>query len=509
MGKIIPLPTSVAFSDDAVDVHGGLQAAITAATEAFRRLLYQAVARQITGPGDLFAFEQDLHAAVPRECLDPVTAAVIEVAHDDDAVLDKAQGVLDTLQHVRLQKHGQLVKISLRGGSQAQIRTPYFLERDPGRRGPKRRQGQRGRAAGRGWYPVLAALGIHGRMTPAYGSEVARLVTTFSEDEAREELSRQGVKLSKSAIRRVVRIIGDRALAHRRRQLEQTSGPLKDSPVEGKRIGIFLDGGRIRVRLKKRGRKRKNGGKSFSSDWKEPKAFVIFEFDKQGRKVRRGFVRYDATMGDADAVFKLLAGALRDINAQEAKAWVIGGDGAQWIWNRAGKLAKELGFSIKKVFEVVDLWHAVGYIWEFANLKKRWSQKSRQSWVRLQKRRLKAGEIESIVAAMRELCTGPMGHDLKVIADRFQKNRDRMRYAEFRRKNLPCGSGAMESAIRRIINLRLKGPGIFWHLEAAERLLHLRSQRLCGQWDEYMLQILEPMPLWYPKPASKKLSKAA
>lgn len=40
---------------------------------------------------------------------------------------------------------------------------------------------------------------------------------------------------------------------------------------------------------------------------------------------------------------------------------------------------------------------------------------------------------------------------------------------------LPVGSGAIESSIRRVINLRLKGNGIFWKEENAESMLQLRS----------------------------------
>jgi len=52
-----------------------------------------------------------------------------------------------------------------------------------------------------------------------------------------------------------------------------------------------------------------------------------------------------------------------------------------------------------------------------------------------------------------------------------------------RRYNLPAGSGAVASAIRRVINLRLKGAGIFWTAEMAEVMLFLRSQFLRGRWN--------------------------
>lgn len=44
----------------------------------------------------------------------------------------------------------------------------------------------------------------------------------------------------------------------------------------------------------------------------------------------------------------------------------------------------------------------------------------------------------------------------------------------------PLGSGAIESAMRRVVNLRLKGGGIFWHESNANALLLLRSYYKAG-----------------------------
>ena len=65
----------------------------------------------------------------------------------------------------------------------------------------------------------------------------------------------------------------------------------------------------------------------------------------------------------------------------------------------------------------------------------------------------------------------------------FWDNYRRMQYPAFRHLNLPTGSGCVESAIRRVINLRLKSPGIFWKRRTAEVMLFLRSTMLCGHWD--------------------------
>src|SRR5271155_2291204 len=52
-----------------------------------------------------------------------------------------------------------------------------------------------------------------------------------------------------------------------------------------------------------------------------------------------------------------------------------------------------------------------------------------------------------------------------------------------RRPGVPMGSGAIESAIRRVINLRLKGNSVFWEEENAEGMLQIRGLALSGRWD--------------------------
>ncbi|MDM8560209.1 hypothetical protein [Candidatus Parabeggiatoa sp. HSG14] len=50
-----------------------------------------------------------------------------------------------------------------------------------------------------------------------------------------------------------------------------------------------------------------------------------------------------------------------------------------------------------------------------------------------------------------------------------------MEYQTLKALKLPLGSGAIENAIHRVINSRLKVPCIFWHRENADKMLMLRS----------------------------------
>jgi hypothetical protein len=68
----------------------------------------------------------------------------------------------------------------------------------------------------------------------------------------------------------------------------------------------------------------------------------------------------------------------------------------------------------------------------------------------------------------------------------LQKRLPMLQYATFARRKLALGSGAVESGIRRVINLRIKSPSIFWDADTAEAMIHMRSQLLSDRWDEMM-----------------------
>lgn len=502
MDQIIAFPAAVITPKDRLGV------AVEAAVAAFRGLLEELAGTWVTTPGSLLGLEQALEARLGPECLTPFVGGLIREAVESDIVAVRANALLDQLPGWRLQKSSQEVTLHLLCGGAVTVTVAYFLDRSP-RAGPRRRRGQRGKA-GQGLYPVLEALGIHGRMTPGLAAEAARVaVTGASFDAVREELRRRGLTLDKKTIRRAVRLVSKRALDHRDDSVGKPAPTGVVSPLAGKRLAILVDGGRLRVRLRKQGRRRKNGGKSFHADWWEPKVFVIYELDERGRRKARGFVRYDATLEDADDTFQILASQLRALGADQAALWLVGGDGAKWIWARVGKLIAEVGFDPAKVIELLDFWHAVGYLSEFAEACPGWKEEEQRTWVLQQKSRLRAGRVDLVMEDMRGHCYGRNVATRSTIVERFETNRHRMRYDHYRHEGLPCGSGAVESAVRRVVNLRLKNAGTFWDPAMAEGVLHLRAQFLSGIWDAYMRRILEPEEFWRRHPAREADRQAA
>ena len=135
--------------------------------------------------------------------------------------------------------------------------------------------------------------------------------------------------------------------------------------------------------------------------------------------------------------------------------------------------------------ELVDFYHAVEHLGKIAALQRRWTAAERQAWIGRQRRRLLKGGAEEVRAAIDAVCGSRPGKALKREREYFKRNggRGRMDYARIAALKLPIGSGAIESAIRRVVNLRLKGPSISWHKTSAEAVLLLRSYYKAGRWN--------------------------
>jgi hypothetical protein len=53
---------------------------------------------------------------------------------------------------------------------------------------------------------------------------------------------------------------------------------------------------------------------------------------------------------------------------------------------------------------------------------------------------------------------------------------------------MPIGSGAIESAVRRVINLRVKSNSTYWLRENAETMIRLRAWLKAGRAEELFRQ---------------------
>lgn len=427
-----------------------------------------------------------------------VVAGALSYLHQDGSWVDAAvaESRIVFPRPTRLRGRREALVCFL-GGAVLRIETVYVAEDLRGRRGPRRGVGRRGKSGG-GFYPLFEALGIAQRATPALRSEVARqVVRGASNAEAREALAERGIELNEKTVRALALAVGARALDQRQARLDAArEGRVFSDEFVGKRIVVSVDGGRVRLREGgRRGRRNKNGHRRYDTPWREPKLIVVYVIDNRGKKVREIRPLYDATLGDADGTFEILIAELLLRGAAVAKEIILTGDGAPWIWNRADALAKALGLDPKKIVKVADFYHAVEHLTAIADLCASWSPARRKQWVGRMRTHLKAGRVDIVIQAARDL--GKAGRNaakIRTEVNYFVERKDRMRYRAYRRRGIPLGSGAVESAIRRVINLRLKGPSIFWRGENAERMLHMRCYLKAGRWTELMHRVLHRSP---------------
>jgi hypothetical protein len=426
-----------------------------------------------------------------------VVAGLLSYMHRDDGwVADVCTAARARIARPTRSRGWRRTPVHFLGGVCLWIDTPYVMDDLRGRPGPTRGSGRRG-PSGSGCYPVLEALGIAHRATPALRSEVARqTVRGCSFEAARQALAERGIELDKKSVHDIAFDVGARALEQRQARLEAArEGQVFHDEFAGKRVVVSVDGGRMRLREGGlRGRRGKRKHRRYRTPWREPKVLAIYVIDKKGRKVADLPMLYDGTLGDADATFEILTAELRLRGAAKAKEIVLVGDGALWIWNRAENLARALGLDPARIVQVADFYHAVEHLTAIAELCAGWTERKRKRWVRDMRRKLKAGKVNEVVKAAAAMCRGRNAKRIRTEVEYFEARKDRMRYAAFRRRGIPLGSGAVESAVRRVVNLRLKGPSMFWRGKNAERMLHMRAYFKAGRWDELMRRVLHASP---------------
>jgi hypothetical protein len=343
-----------------------------------------------------------------------------------------------------------------------------------------RRTGQR-RAGKRdaGVYAGLVVLGIYDRCTPALAAEVSLLAAMLgSLEEAQDVLAHRGVALDT----KTVRTIAYRYAARARLEQPGNNAAFEDS-VAGRRVVISSDGGRRRLREIKRGPKTTKGRQRYTGAGREPKVLLVDVVDAEGKREASFAPFIDATLKGPDAGFALLRSYVQRLEITQADQVLFIADGAPWIWKRVPLLVQALGLAVEQVHELLDFYHAVHHLGQVVALRKDWSAKARARWRTQQRRFLLQGQVKQVIAAVQALCRGRHSKAIRTQRNYFIKNQSRMAYAQLIAMQLPIGRGAIESTVRRVVNLRLKGPRIFWCRASAEAILLLRSYYKAGRWN--------------------------
>ena len=372
-----------------------------------------------------------------------------------------------------------------------------------------RRQRERDEAVS-GLHIEQAEFGIAKKVSPGLETVVSRQSALCPSFElARDELQRRGLRLDLKAVRRVAQQCGEKLLKMRVRL--RTSWSIADDQTVFVSLFLLWDGYSERLskfcatsvdlhrdafagQFVRRGKRSGSplheipGPKrTFDGEWREPKLMTIFIHNEKGRIEKTTQMTMDGTFAGPDAMAELVAMHLHRLGAAKALSLTFVSDGAVWIWDRIEQIVARAGIPKEvTIHQVLDTCHAVHHV-SLALATLDVTVEQRMPLYRDLRSRLRNGEWAYVVKELQMFADDdPSNTDLVTELSYLRRHGEagRLDYADFRQSGLPLGSGAIESSIRRVINLRLKGNGIFWLEHHAEEMMQLRALVISDRWDE-------------------------
>jgi hypothetical protein len=452
--------------------------------------------------GSVLKAQEDLIRGLGLELVGHCIAILLHQLSDDPGVNQAAQEQTQTWRGFGSQSQGKKrVNVTTVGNVSVSLKATYVLTRPPrpGKSSGKkaRKRGQRGSSQGQGFYPVLRYLALEEGVTPQVWSMVAlfgMMSTSFAV--AHSQLLAWGISLSVQRIERLTyrfAQLGVGLTEDWMQQLQDGTLPVGET-LRGQRVVLQVDGGRTRIRYDKRGKPRKNGRRGYRGEWQEPKLFTLFAVDETGKRINSWAipVTNDGTFGEVESFVELLKMYLVKLGVVHAQQVLVVGDGAPWIWKRLPALLKSLGVAPDNVLELIDFYHATEHLRAFSEPVFS-DHKQGKQWFQAACSRLKHKSIDSLLKQMKALMKKASESAQKMAIapfEYFSEQPERFRYAQIQAMKLPIGSGAIESLIRQVVNLRLKSTGKFWLPKHAELILYGRCQWSAGPWDLFARSIL-------------------
>jgi hypothetical protein len=337
---------------------------------------------------------------------------------------------------------------------------------------------------GHGVIPKDQELDIVGTsFSPGMRRLMARVGAQEPFDPAREDLAElAGVVVQTKAVERISEAVGAAAEAANR---AERAGILagKVLPVaEAARLYVAMDGtGVPAVPRETEGRAGKAAdGKAKTREAKLGCVFTQTSFDAEGWPIRDpASTSYVGAIETAEEFGpRLFTEAVRR-GLKRATTVIVLGDGAPWIWN----LAEE---HFPDAVHIVDLYHAREHLAAVGRLACGSGSERGKAWVAARRDELDDGEVEVIIAAIRNLPShDPTVQDeLRKEAEYFETNKLRMCYKHFRARGLFVGSGVVEAGCKTVIGQRLKQSGMRWTVAGANAVIALRCRLLGNRWED-------------------------
>jgi hypothetical protein len=337
----------------------------------------------------------------------------------------------------------------------------------------------------RGCCPKDTALDVVGT---SYSSGVRRMMSKVGAYRSfglgQEDLYElAGIRVSAKEVERMSQMVGRQVEAF---HSAEACAALPDSVFQEKpvpRMYVCMDGSGVPM-VKKETAGRQGKGPEGQAKTREAKLGCIFtqtSVSKEGWPIRdERSTSYTGAIEGADTFGWRIYKEAKRRGMDRAKEVSVLGDGAPWIWNIANE-------HFHGADQIIDLYHAREHYWNAGKTCFGQHKEKLHLWAESRRTELDDGRVEDVIRAIGGLSSLP-GYD-KEICERemgyFEKNKERMRYAQFRRRGLFVGSGVLEAGCRTVIGQRLKQSGMHWTVQGANSIIALRCSLMSSRWEDF------------------------
>jgi len=326
-------------------------------------------------------------------------------------------------------------------------------------------------------------LSCHQQLSLGLEDKLAFTVTaTASYEEAAAVAGQWGVHMDDSTLHALTQRLGARAEARLQQRLETPPQEREPQREPTPLAVLMLDGWQVRQRGPGWGKKKTQKPRV---EWHEWKTGVFYRHEQAGRTAGgRGVLAEKVVIswqGDPVEFGRRLHWEAQRGGLSRARATLVAGDGAPWIWNVAQD--RWAGAT-----QVLDFYHASQHLWELGRALHGDDEAAAAAWAEPRRHQLRHGKEKQVLREIAGLKApaGAAGETLRREANYFASQAARMNYQPLNRRGWPIASGPVESACRQK-QCRFKRPGQFWTARGLRHLGALTEARHNHHWDDLWL----------------------
>jgi hypothetical protein len=198
--------------------------------------------------------------------------------------------------------------------------------------------------------------------------------------------------------------------------------------------------------------------------WREVKGCRVYLVGKDGRIVDLASWHQ---IQDAQSLERALVEIRGRLPIERVRVALVA-DGAEWIWEMLGRV-------FPGATAVLDYYHCAEHVFAAATAQFGQSVAALQ-WAESSLALLSYGLVHSVALLCRDLepADSAAAEELENLAAYLETNQPRIHYRKNRRRGIPNGSGAIESANKFLCHARLKISGAWWLEENSNAMLRIR-----------------------------------